>query len=49
VPWRSSHDPYARNVVVPCGHIAQLTSAATQRAVGEALARTADQPVTAAA
>ncbi|NMO88637.1 hypothetical protein [Actinomycetospora sp. TBRC 11914] len=49
VPWRSSHDPYAHNVVVPCGHIAQLTSAATQRAVGEALARTVDQPVTVAA
>jgi pimeloyl-ACP methyl ester carboxylesterase len=39
VPWRSSHDPYAHNVVVRDGHVAQLTSAGTQRAVGEALAR----------
>ncbi|MEJ2870916.1 hypothetical protein WCD74_24350 [Actinomycetospora sp. OC33-EN08] len=38
VPWHSSHDPYARNVVVPSGHIAQLTSAAIQRAVAEELA-----------
>ena len=49
VPWRSSHDPYARNVVVPCGHIAQLTSAATQRAVGHALARTATEGTAVAA
>jgi triacylglycerol lipase len=41
VPWRSSHDPYAHNVVVGHGHVAQLTSAAAQRAVGEALARPA--------
>ena len=40
VPWRASHDPHAHNVVVRNGHIAQLTSAVTQRAVGEALART---------
>lgn len=39
VPWRSSHDPYAHNVVVDSGHVAQLTAASTQRAVGEALAR----------
>ncbi|MCD2194506.1 alpha/beta hydrolase [Actinomycetospora endophytica] len=39
VPWRSSHDPYAQNVEVSHGHVAQLTSAATQRAVGAALAR----------
>lgn len=38
VPWRSSHDPHARNVVVPGGHIAQLTSAAVQRAVASELA-----------
>ena len=49
VPWRSSHDPDAHNVVVRHGHVAQLTSAATQRAVGEALARAAREPVTAAA
>lgn len=49
VPWRSSHDPYAHNVVVRHGHVAQLTSAATQRAVGEALARTPSGPLTAAA
>ncbi|MDL5160202.1 alpha/beta fold hydrolase [Actinomycetospora termitidis] len=41
VPWRSSHDAYARNVVVPGGHIAQLTSAAIQRAVAEELAAAA--------
>ncbi|WP_018332461.1 esterase/lipase family protein [Actinomycetospora chiangmaiensis] len=38
VPWRSSHDPYAHNVVVEGGHIAQLTSAAVQRAVALELA-----------
>ena len=38
VPWRSSHDPYAENVVVDSNHVAQLTSAAIQRAVAQALA-----------
>jgi pimeloyl-ACP methyl ester carboxylesterase len=49
VPWRSSHDPFAHNVEVRHGHVAQLTSAATQRAVGAALARAPHEPVAAAA
>ncbi len=49
VPWRSSHDPYAHNVVVGHGHVAQLTSAAAQRAVGEALARSPRVAATVAA
>ena len=49
VPWRSSHDPSAHNVEVSHGHVAQLTSAATQRAVGAALARAPFDAVTAAA
>jgi pimeloyl-ACP methyl ester carboxylesterase len=49
VPWWSSHDPYAHNVEVDHGHIAQLTSAATQRAVGAALARGPREAVAVAA
>jgi triacylglycerol lipase len=49
VPWRSSHDPHAHNVEVRNGHIAQLTSALTQRAVGEALARAPYAPAAVAA
>ena len=46
VPWQSSHDPYAENVVVAGNHVAQLTSAEIQRAVAQALA---GRPVAAAA
>lgn len=38
VPWRSSHDPAAHNVVVRGGHVSLLCSAAAQRAVAAALA-----------
>lgn len=39
VPWRSSHDPHARSVVVPGTHLGLLTSRVARRAVAEALVR----------
>lgn len=44
VPWRSSHDAHAENVVVRGGHVSLLTSAAAQRAVARALADTVVAP-----
>jgi pimeloyl-ACP methyl ester carboxylesterase len=39
VSWRACRIPGARNVEVPNGHVAQLTAAHVQRAVGEAFAQ----------
>lgn len=44
VPWRSSHDPQAENVVVRGGHVSLLCSASAQRAVAAALAGAGDRP-----
>lgn len=49
VPWRSSHDPYAANVVVRGGHVSLLCSAAAQRAVASALSLPAERAAAPAA
>ncbi|WP_433781300.1 esterase/lipase family protein [Actinomycetospora sp. CA-101289] len=44
VPWRSSHDPHARNVEVAGGHLALLTAPPAFREVCAALTRSAVEP-----
>jgi pimeloyl-ACP methyl ester carboxylesterase len=43
VPWRSSHDPWARNVEVAGAHLALLTAPPAFREVCAALARAAEE------
>jgi pimeloyl-ACP methyl ester carboxylesterase len=43
VPWRSSHDPYARQVEVPGSHLGLLSSRTARRAVADALVRVPDR------
>jgi hypothetical protein len=44
VPWRSSHDPHARNIEVTAGHLGLLTEPAAFHEVTTALAHTTGEP-----